>query len=156
METLENQTAQDQALAKKYKNLTESEIKEIREIFCLVDLDSGGTISSDELAALMKTVGLEASAGELANLLNEVDDETGEIDFESFVQVMSRKVVPSTPRTEVMRSFQKFESPTGPPGHILIRDLFRVFTEEGDESKRMTKEQAGHLIRQVYRSTSTA
>ena len=66
------------------RNFSEDEIKELREIFCLVDLDGGGTISKDELASLMVKMGLEASKAELANLVNEIDLQgTGEIDFES-------------------------------------------------------------------------
>jgi hypothetical protein len=41
--------------------LTDDEIQELREIFNLVDLDGGGTISKDELAQLMINMGIEAS-----------------------------------------------------------------------------------------------
>ena len=42
-------------------SLPKEQIDELREIFNLVDLDGGGTISKDELATLMMNVGLEAS-----------------------------------------------------------------------------------------------
>lgn len=41
--------------------LTPDEIQELKEIFELVDLDGGGTISKDELATLVKTLGLQYS-----------------------------------------------------------------------------------------------
>lgn len=64
--------------------VSEAELMEMVEIFSLVDVDHGGTISKDELAQLMKTLGLKASKMELENMVNEIDVEgKGEIDFES-------------------------------------------------------------------------
>lgn len=40
-------------LALKMENLSQEEIAEFREIFCLVDRDGGGTISKEELGELM-------------------------------------------------------------------------------------------------------
>jgi Ca2+-binding EF-hand superfamily protein len=81
--------------------MSDSEVQELREIFNLVDLDGGGTISKDELATLMLSLGLEASKArsrknvfvntlhsniqaDVTNIVNEIDSKgTGEIDFES-------------------------------------------------------------------------
>jgi hypothetical protein len=38
-----------------------SELRELREIFSLVDRDGGGTISPEELKALMQTLGLKSN-----------------------------------------------------------------------------------------------
>lgn len=63
--------------------LSEAELRELIEIFSLVDVDHGGTISKDELATLMKTLGLRVSKVELDTMVNEIDAAgTGEIDFE--------------------------------------------------------------------------
>ncbi|KAJ3205842.1 hypothetical protein HDU67_008616, partial [Dinochytrium kinnereticum] len=63
--------------------LKEEELRELIEIFSLVDVDHGGTISTDELATLMKTLGLKASQDELDAIVKELDAQgTGEIDFE--------------------------------------------------------------------------
>ena len=43
----------------KHPHLTAEELAEFREIFNLVDLDKGGTISKDELKQLMQTLGLK-------------------------------------------------------------------------------------------------
>lgn len=66
--------------------LSDQEKKELRDIFDLVDRDKGGTISSEELLHLMRTLGL-AGAGvsaheSVAPLLKEVDtDRNAVIDF---------------------------------------------------------------------------
>ena len=49
------------AAARKHAHLTEEELSEFREIFNLVDLDKGGTISKEELRQLMTTLGLKPS-----------------------------------------------------------------------------------------------
>lgn len=45
--------------SRKHAHLTDEELLEFREIFNLVDLDKGGTISTDELRQLMNTLGLK-------------------------------------------------------------------------------------------------
>ena len=62
---------------------TLAEIQELKEIFQLVDLDHGGTISRNELEILMKTVGLSATNNDMQLLMSEIDPTgSGEIDFE--------------------------------------------------------------------------
>ena len=67
----------------------------------------GGSISKNELGELLETLGVKASPEELDAMLREVDtDGSGEIDFEEFVEVMSRRVnVPYT-ADHVKHSFQ--------------------------------------------------
>ena len=93
---------------RKHAHLTEEELAEFQEIFNLVDLDKGGTISKDELKQLMNTLGLkptQASSSshgasttarvddhaacrpppqeELNQMVDEIDaDGNGEIDFD--------------------------------------------------------------------------
>jgi calmodulin len=63
-----------------------------QEIFNLVDRDGGGTITKEELGDLMDTLGIDATPEEIELMINEIDqDNNGEIDFEEFVAVMSRK-----------------------------------------------------------------
>ena len=93
---------------RKHAHLTEEELAEFQEIFNLVDLDKGGTISKDELKQLMNTLGLKPSQAstahspsarrtatvltrraapraqeELNQMVAEIDaDNSGEIDFD--------------------------------------------------------------------------
>ena len=46
---------------RKHEHLTDEELDEFREIFNLVDLDKGGSISKSELKQLMSTLGLKPS-----------------------------------------------------------------------------------------------
>ena len=71
------------ASSSKHPHLTAEELAEFREIFNLVDLDKGGTISKEELRQLMNTLGLKPTQEELNSMVEEIDtDGNGEIDFD--------------------------------------------------------------------------
>jgi Ca2+-binding EF-hand superfamily protein len=89
--------------------LSPTELKEIKDIFELVDLDHSGAISSDELLTLMNTLGLRSNQMEIENMIQETDpDNTGEIDFESFVTAVSKKVQTEYTQDELKRGFRRY------------------------------------------------
>ena len=101
---------------------TPEEIAEFREIFNLVDLDGGGSIDAEELRELMDLLGMQASEDEMNAMLQEIDSNgTGEISFEDFVRVMSKKVVPEYTAEQIVRAFQKF-APKDCPPHMITQD----------------------------------
>ena len=55
--------------------LTADEIAEFKEIFSLVDVDGGGTISKVELSELMATLGIEATSAEIDLMIKEIDED---------------------------------------------------------------------------------
>ena len=111
---------------KKHPHLTDEELAEFREIFNLVDLDKGGTISKDELKQLMTTLGLRPSQEELNAMVDEIDsDGNGEIDFDEFVTVMSRKVNTSYTPAQVKAAFKVFER-EAPSGFVTMAALEQV------------------------------
>ncbi|KAI9098220.1 hypothetical protein DFS34DRAFT_103394 [Phlyctochytrium arcticum] len=137
--------------------LSESELRELIEIFSLVDVDHGGTISKDELATLMKTLGLRVSKVELDTMVNEIDAAgTGEIDFESFVAAMSRKVQTSVTGEQIRKAFKIFDDDDPlHNGTLTMEGLVRILTNYGDQDKRLTKEEAEDMISQVAPQAQT-
>lgn len=128
-------------------NLTKEEEKEFREIFNLVDRDKGGSISKVELAQLMDTLAINASQQEIDLMILEIDkNNDGEIQFDEFVAVMSRKVQATYTSEEVKNAFKVFEG-TAPAGMIKIADLERALTVYGAD--RLTPEQVADLIAQI-------
>ena len=143
-----------------------------REIFNLVDLDKGGTISKDELKQLMNTLGLkptQASSSshgasttarvddhaacrpppqeELNQMVDEIDaDGNGEIDFDEFVTVMSRKVNTSYTPTQVKAAFKVFERDC-PQGYVSMSALEQALTTYGTEKLSLTDAQ--ELLSQI-------
>ena len=64
-------------------NLTEKEVKDLREIFDLMDKDSGGTLSIEEIKQLMEMLGMKMPPDELEDLVASIDvDGSGQVDFE--------------------------------------------------------------------------
>ena len=127
--------------------LSEEERKEFREIFNLVDKDQGGSISNDELGELMDTLGIRTTQEDIDLMIQEIDeDSNGEIDFDEFVAVMSRKVNASYTPKQVKGAFKIFEG-VAPPGHISIKDLENALSSYGTE--KLTPQQAKELVAQL-------
>ena len=128
-------------------NLSNEELAEFREIFNLVDRDGGGTITKEELGELMDTLGIDATPEEIDLMIHEIDqDNNGEIDFEEFVAVMSRKVSATYTADQVKNAFKVFEG-DAPAGHIKVDVLIRALTNDG--SDKLTDEQAHDLVSQL-------
>jgi calmodulin len=70
----------------------------------------------------------------------------GEIQFEEFVAVMSRKVQATYTADEVKSAFKVFEG-TAPPGFIKVEALERALTVYGAD--RLTNIQVADLINQI-------
>ncbi|CAM9355368.1 unnamed protein product, partial [Choristocarpus tenellus] len=129
------------------ESLSAQELGEFREIFNLMDKDGGGTITKEELGELMDTLGIDATPEEIDLMIDEIDqDSNGEIDFEEFVAVMSRKVNASYSADQVKGAFKVFEAGS-PPGSINVDSLITALTTYGNE--KLTQEQAHDLVSQL-------
>lgn len=132
---------------RKHPHLSAEEINEFREIFNLVDLDRGGTISKDELQQLMVTLGLKPSKEEIDAMVDEIDsDGNGEIDFDEFVTVMSRKVNTTYTPMQVKSAFRVFER-DAPPGFVKMSTLEQALTTYGSE--KLSLADAQELLAQI-------
>mmetsp|Transcript_14933 Transcript_14933/g.21093 ORF Transcript_14933/g.21093 Transcript_14933/m.21093 type:complete len:149 (-) Transcript_14933:246-692(-) len=62
---------------------------ELKEVFALFDKDGGGTISPDEIGAVLKRFGHSYNTNQLNQIIKSIDkDQNGEIDFEEFKEMM--------------------------------------------------------------------
>ncbi len=133
-------------------------------------LDGGGSITKVELAELMDTLGIDASAEEIDMMISEIDqglallwlyfsnaldqlhcipkflDGNGDIDFEEFVAVMSRKVNATYTSDQVKGAFKVFEG-NCPPGYVRKQALVAALCTYGTE--KLTEEQANDLVNQL-------
>ncbi|EGZ10266.1 hypothetical protein PHYSODRAFT_521567 [Phytophthora sojae] len=128
--------------------LSSEELAEFREIFNLVDRDRGGSITKVELGELMDTLGIDTSPEEIDLMINEIDqDSNGEIDFDEFVAVMSRKVNATYTAEQVKSAFKAFEGNSSAPGFIMADKLLIALTTYGAD--RISPDQAQELISQL-------
>lgn len=116
-------------------------------MFNLVDRDGGGSISNEELGELMDTLGICASQEEIDLMIQEIDeDSNGEIDFDEFVGVMSRKVHALYTQDQVRNAFRVFEDKDN-PGCILTEKLMEVLKQNCKHL--MSEDQVKDLIRHL-------
>lgn len=96
----------------------------------------------------MDTLGIDTSPEEIDLMIHEIDqDSNGEIDFDEFVAVMSRKVNATYTSEQVKNAFKAFEGNTSAPGYIKADKLLAALTTYG--SDKISPEQAQELISQV-------
>ena len=78
----------------------------------------------------------------------EIDsDNSGEIEFNEFAAMMSRRVNPSYSAAQIKNAFKVFETSETPPGFVKIETLFEALTTYG-ETKLSAKE-ARDLLSQL-------
>ena len=69
--------------------MNETEVKKLQKAFSIFNADGSNTISAEELAIVMRSLGQDPSPIELKELIEEVDvDRSGSIDFEEFKALM--------------------------------------------------------------------
>ena len=84
------------------EQLSEDQIAEFREAFALFDKDHDGTISSNELETILKSLGQAPTKEDLKDMINEVDiDGNGTVDFEEFLSMMASKNKDTTAEDEI-------------------------------------------------------
>lgn len=76
------------------KALDEEDLEEIKEAFRLFDSDGSGTIDVRELKAAMRALGFQVKKVEIRQMIADIDkDESGSIDMDEFIEMMTGKMV---------------------------------------------------------------
>lgn len=104
----------------KYRELgiTEDQLENFRKTYDMFDKDGDGSISIDELANVMRSLGQDPTQKELEDMMREVDEDgSGEIEFSEFMSMMARKVK---------------EAGTNVSGGEDWHEAFKVFDKDGD------------------------
>ncbi|EFC43922.1 predicted protein [Naegleria gruberi] len=128
--------------------VSDEDVRRYREIFQLVDRDGGGSIEQEELGTLMRTLGLKPSEEEIQEMMKEADaDNSGAIDFEEFVAVMSRSVQSQYTVDQYINAFKTFETEDCPYGVVRTKTLEHALTTYGDNP--ITLQEATELLANV-------
>ena len=91
-----------------------------------------GSITTDELGDVMKSLGQKPSHAELDAMVREIDaDGNGEIDFPEFLTMMLRKMNEGNPEKELMDVFMVFDKDgSGTISAEELRSAMRVIGEK--------------------------
>lgn len=131
------------------QNLTEEQITEFKEAFALFDKDNSGSISSNELATVMRSLGLSPSESEVTDLMNEIDvDGNHKIEFSEFLALMSRQLKSNDSEQELLEAFKVFDK--NGDGLISAAELKHVLTSIGE---KLTDAEVDEMLREVSDGT---
>ncbi|CAI2376087.1 unnamed protein product [Moneuplotes crassus] len=124
--------------------LTSEQVREIKEAFRLFDRDNSNSIDVAELRDAMKALGIPMTRSELRQMMKEVDtDGSGNIDFEEFKTLMTKKMSERNPIEELRKSFRLYDSDdTGKISFQNLKDAAQDLKEDltDDEILAMIRE----------------
>ena len=124
---------------------TEELMAEFKEAFSLFDKDGDGTITTEELGTVMRSLGQNPSEAELQDMINEGDaDGDGTIDFPEFLAMMALKVKDTDAEQEIRAAFRVFDKDGN--GFISAEELMHVMNNLGE---KLTDEEVGEMIREA-------
>lgn len=111
--------------------LNDDEVEELRQAFDLFDTDGSGTIDPKELRAAMQSLGFEAKNQTIYQMIKDIDkDDSGEIDFDEFLQLMTTRLAGSDTKEDIQKIFELFDDDK--TGYISLQNLKRVAQELGE------------------------
>lgn len=120
--------------------MNKAEVENLWKAFSVFDADGSGTISPEELAMVMKSLGQDSSPEELRDLIKEVDiDLSGSIDFEEFKALMIDRQGDRQSRLEL--AFSVFDKDNS--GRITVDEMHSVMSQfelTDSELEEMIKE----------------
>ncbi|KAG5683701.1 hypothetical protein PVAND_012967 [Polypedilum vanderplanki] len=125
--------------------LTEEQVAEFKEVFMLFDKDEDGSITMAELAVVMRSMGQRPTETELRNMVNDVDqNDNGMIEFNEFLQMMSKKMREGDSEDELKEAFKCFDKNND--GLISSSELRRVMTNLGE---KLSEEEVDDMIKEA-------
>ncbi|XP_028676067.1 calcium-binding protein LPS1-alpha-like [Erpetoichthys calabaricus] len=143
---------------------------EFKEAFSMFDKDGDGTITTQELGTIMKSLGQAPTDQELKDMISEVDaDGSGSIDFNEFLTMMAKKMKDTDTEEEIREAFKVFDKDGDgsisaaelrmadqlPPEQIAeFREAFALFDKDGDGT--ITSKELGTVMRALGQNPSEA
>lgn len=112
--------------------LSPEQLQEFEEAFFLFDKNGDGTVTCEELGVVLRTMGLNPTEEEVNDMINEVDgDGSGAIDFEEFVELMSKKVArEDSEQDDLKEAFKVFDR--NGDGTVSRAEFRHVMTSLGE------------------------
>jgi calmodulin len=125
--------------------IPEDRRKEYKDAFEMFDKDKDGTITTKELANVMRSLNHDPTEDELNEMIAEVDlDGNGEIDFEEFVTLMNRRSKETDTEEEVLNAFKVFDKEGN--GLISVTELRHIMITLGDQ---LNEDEVDELLREA-------
>ncbi|KAF9681713.1 hypothetical protein SADUNF_Sadunf05G0031300 [Salix dunnii] len=125
--------------------LTDEQVADLQEAFCLFDKDGDGCITFEELSTVIKSLDHSATDEELHIMMSEADvDGNGTIEFVEFLNLMERKMRENDADEELKQAFKAFDKDQD--GYISPYELRRAMINLGVQ---LTEEELEGMIREA-------
>ncbi|XP_071526560.1 neo-calmodulin-like isoform X2 [Panulirus ornatus] len=125
--------------------LTDDLVAEFKEAFMLFDKDEDGMITTAELGVVMRSLGQRPSETELRKLVGEVETcADGTIEFNEFLQMMSKKLKDIGNEDELKEAFKVFDKKNS--GYLSSTELRHVMTSMGE---KMSEQEVEDMIKEA-------
>merc|ERR1712032_495398 len=129
-------------------SITQEELTVFRSAFSQFDKNGDGSISTKELAQVMRSLGQNPTESELQDAINEVDVDGSEaVEWEEFCVLMCRKMREKDPDNEIREAFRVFD--TEGAGYIEAEEMRNIFLQLPE---RLSDEEMDALLRAGDRS----
>ncbi|CAD6995098.1 myosin regulatory light chain LC-2, mantle muscle isoform X2 [Ceratitis capitata] len=109
------------------KDLDISKLAELKEVFLLLDLDSDGLISKDDLRFTFMALGSDTPDELIEDMLKEAKDP---LDYEAFIELMSHRTVELDPEDVLLEAWSKWDDYG--TGKIEEKRMLEELTNYGD------------------------
>ncbi|TFK37103.1 putative calmodulin [Crucibulum laeve] len=127
------------------EKLSDEQFLAFQESFSLFDKNGDGTITTEELGIVMRSLGQNPTEAELQDMLNEVDaNNDGTIDFEEFLEMMGRTFADADGEEELRQAFLVFDRDKS--GKISTTELKQVMFNLGES---LTDMEVDEMIREA-------
>ncbi|XP_063428911.1 calmodulin-A-like [Mytilus trossulus] len=127
--------------------LTKAQVQEFKEAFKNFDKNGDGKISCKELRTFLKSVGQDASDAEVQRIMLRVDhDNSGSIEFQEFLIMMSTETAPEPPATndQFRDAFREFDKDGN--GVITMKEFKKAMAKLGN---KLSDKQVKQMIKEV-------
>ena len=92
------------------RDLTQEQIEDFRGVFEMFDVDNDKNISVKELSTIMRSLGQNPTEEEVNQMIKDADeDESGEIDFYEFCNLMAKRIKETDHDEELIEVFNLFD-----------------------------------------------
>ncbi|CAF4003029.1 unnamed protein product [Rotaria sordida] len=119
--------------------------EEFRHVFMLFDKNGDGTIDANEIGQVMRSLGLNPTNKEIADLIAEVDKNGNQhLDFQGFVTFMSKHWHERDQEAELREAFRLFDRDNS--GYITINELKEVMLNMGE---KLNQEELEEMMREA-------
>ncbi|XP_068217963.1 uncharacterized protein [Palaemon carinicauda] len=123
--------------------LTDDLVAEFKEAFMLFDKDEDGMITTAELGVVLRSLGQRPSDKEIKKLVARVETTTdGVIEFNEFLQMMSKKMKDTSNQDELKEAFMVFDK--NKSGYLSSTELRHVMTSLGE---KMSEQEVEDMIK---------